>query len=237
MWGKITRKSGQKWILPLRELQPNVGADSISARNGDIRPKWMQTGQKWMQTGQKWMQTGQKWMQTGQKWMQTGQKWILPLLVAVIFTTGACTMQQGIKTTQVAADVVALSAATEALQQALGEYSEQQDVMADCTQLTASIRAALHGNISKLLLTRYMSRAEIIYTAVKEEVVRRWSEIPTAHRNSLISLEADYLSLRARINSLIEEVVADNSYNQTAVDLLRFATALANAYTTYQEYR
>ncbi len=31
---------GQKWILPLRELQPNVGADSISARNGNIRPKW-----------------------------------------------------------------------------------------------------------------------------------------------------------------------------------------------------
>ncbi len=161
---------------------------------------------------------------------------VVAIAVLFIFTVNACTMQQGIKTTQVAADVVALSAATEALQQALGEYSEQQDVMADCAELTASIRAALHGDITKFALTRYMSQAEIIYAAIKEEVVRRWDEIPEVHRNHLILLEADYLSLRAEIDSLVEEVVADNSYNQTAVDLLRFATALANAYTTYQSY-
>lgn len=164
---------------------------------------------------------------------------ILALLLCFLgssLTLVGCTMQHVTDSAAVTGDVFMLSNQVDDLQASLGQYAENQDVQADIDALQADFRAALSGDITKLGLRNYFARSEVMYVAIKEEAVRRWDEISATERQDLVALETHYLTIRASIAQIEEEVQRSEVINQTAKDLLSFVVTIANTYATYKEF-
>ncbi len=161
---------------------------------------------------------------------------VVIVLVALIATSG-CSIRQATDVTALTGDVILLSTRVDDLQADLGKYAENQNMLEECDRLQQDITAALKGDIGKARLYRFQLQAQVIYEAVKHEVVQRWQEIPPSHQTELVLLERDYLSIRSRITSLQQSVIESGEYNQLARDVLAFVAALSRTYVLYAEMK
>ena len=124
----------------------------------------------------------------------------MKLILAVTLALGmlfGCTASK--QAAYIAADTIAVSKQVDKVQMSLGEYSRNQDVLAELDEVQEGLIAALNGGTELLNLDIYYARATNIYKVLQAEAVERDDELTSAQRKQLRILDAQVLRLNNEV--------------------------------------
>ena len=136
----------------------------------------------------------------------------MKLILAVTLALGmlfGCTASK--QAAYIAADTIVLSNEVDKVQSSLGEYSNNQDTLAELDELQDGLIAALQGGSELLNLEVYYAQATNIYNVLKAEAVERDNELSDTQRKQLAILDAQVARLDEEILTFKEGIPSVDS--------------------------
>ncbi|AUR87154.1 coil containing protein [Vibrio phage 1.097.O._10N.286.49.B3] len=154
-------------------------------------------------------------------------KLVLTLTLVLGMLVG-CTISK--QATHIRGDITVVSENVDKVHTSIGEYSNNQEVLAELDELQESLLAALDGGPELLNLDIYYAQATDIYHVLKAEAVERDSELTDAQRRELQVLDAQVLHLN-------EEVVQfkEDTFLLDKLGLVRYLVEFTSKIRGYNE--
>lgn len=146
------------------------------------------------------------------------------LSVALVLLLPGCQLLTS--SVDIASSVILASDKVDATQSEVGEFSTNQEALAELDSLQADIKQTLTTGDNALYATSYQARALVIYATLKSEVKLRWGELSTEQQASLIALDNELIS----INDAINDMKSSPDFDVDIVDLVYRATILMAYY-------